>query len=175
MEGKETRLSLSQHRALTWALVLGLCLVILPGAAARAGADSTVGEFIPRQVIIKLGTSGATVGDINTTYGSTTLERFPGSSDIYMLQLPAGSGVIEPVEKMAADGRLLYAEPNFVAQTPEGDARHRAWGVSDAAPSSQDYAASALNLSIAQSISRAEGVTVAVLGTGAQLDHLALA
>jgi thermitase len=148
---------------------------MLSGAAGPAGADSTIGGFIPRQVIIKLGTSDATVGDVNTTYGSTTLERFPGSSDVYLLQLGAGSGVIETVEKMTADGRLLYAEPNFVAQTPEGDARHRAWGVSDVAPSSQDYAASALNLSIAQNISRGEGVTVAVLDTGAQLDHLALA
>jgi subtilisin family serine protease len=109
------------------------------------------------------------------THGSTTLERFPGSRDIYLLQLPASSGVFETVERMTADGRLLYAEPNFVAQTPEGEARHRAWGVSDVAPSSRDYAASALNLSIAQNISRGEGVTVAVLDTGAQLDHLALA
>jgi hypothetical protein len=129
--------------------------------------------FIPRQVIIKLGTSGATVGDINATYGSTTLEGFPGSSDVYLLQLRAGSGVIETVEKMTPDGRLLYAEPNFVAQTPEGDARHKAYGVSDVAPTSQDYAALALNLSVAQNISRGEGVTVAVLDTGAQLDHLA--
>jgi hypothetical protein len=94
---------------------------MLSGAAGRAGAGSTVGEFIPRQVIIKLGTSSATVEDINTTYGSTTLERFPGSSDIYLLQLSGDSGVIETVEQMTADRRLLYAEPNFIARTPEGD------------------------------------------------------
>ena len=67
----------------------------------------------------------------------------------------------ETVEQRASDARLLYAEPNFVAQSPEGDARHRGWGVSDVVPSSEDYAASALNLSIAQNISQGEGVTVA--------------
>jgi thermitase len=167
--------ALSRRRVLASALVLGLCLLMLPGVAGRAGAESTVGEFLPHQVIIKLGTSSVTVEDINTTYGSTTLERFPGSSDIYLLQLSANSGVIETVNQMTDDGRLLYAEPNFIAQTPEGDARHRAWGVSYVAPTSQDYAASALNLSIAQNFSRGEGVTVAVLDTGAQLDHQALA
>jgi hypothetical protein len=58
-EAKKTPPALSQHRAVTWALVLGLSLLMLSGAAGRAGADSTVGEFIPRQVIIKVGTSGA--------------------------------------------------------------------------------------------------------------------
>jgi thermitase len=174
VEGKGLSPELSRRRAVAWALVLGLCLLMLSGAAGRAEADSTLGKVIPRQVIIKLGTSGATVEDINTAYGSTTLERFPGSSDIYLLQLPRGSGVIETVEQLTADGRLIYAEPNFVAQAPEGDARHRAWGVSDVAPSSQDYAASALNLTIAQDISWGEGTTVAVLDTGAQLDHPAL-
>jgi thermitase len=167
--------ALSQHRVVTWALVLGLCLLMLSGAAGRAGADSTVGEFIPRQVIIKLATSSAIVEEINTTYGSLPGNLSRVVSDIYLLQLPPGSGVIETVDQMTADGRLLYAEPNFVADTPEGDARHRAWGVSDVAPSYQDYAASTLNLPIAQNVTRGEGVTVAVLDTGAQLEHLALA
>jgi hypothetical protein len=54
------------------------------GSAGRAGADSTVGEFIPRQVIIKLGTSSAIVEEINTTYGSLPGNLSRVVSDIYI-------------------------------------------------------------------------------------------
>jgi len=148
---------------------------MLSGAASRAQADCGPGDFVPRQVIVKLNpTLGATVEQINATYGSTTLETFPGSTDVYLLGLPTGSGVKETVSQMADDSRLLYAEPNFFAQSPEGGARHRAWGVSDVAPTSQEYAAQALGLVSAHAISRGESTRVAVLDTGAQLDHPAL-
>ncbi|MDQ5827436.1 MAG: S8 family serine peptidase, partial [Chloroflexota bacterium] len=64
--------------------------------------------------------------------------------------------------------RLLFAEPNFVAEAPEGDARHYAWGISDTDGTSVQYAISALGLPC---LSRGEDTTVAVIDTGAQLDH----
>jgi subtilisin family serine protease len=169
-------LAFPQWRALTGALVLALCLLMLSGAAGRAQADCGPGLFVPQQVIVKLNTSlGATVQKINATYGSTTLETFPGSTDVYLLRLPRGSDVTETVKRMASDSRLLYAEPNFFSQSPEGGARHRAFGVSDAAPTSQEYAYQALGLESAHAISQGKGTKVAVLDTGAQLDHPALA
>jgi thermitase len=168
-------LAFPQWRAVTGALVLALCLLLLWGAASRAQADCGPGAFVPRQVIVKVNSiTGATVGQINATYGSTTLETFPGSTDVYLLKLPAGSGVTETVQQMLNDLRLLYAEPNFFAQPPEGGARHKAWGVSGVAPTSEEYAAQALGLVSAHAISQGEGTTVAVLDTGAQLDHPAL-
>jgi thermitase len=168
-------LAFSQWRAVTGALVLALCLLMLSGAASRAQADCGPGSFVPHQVIVKLSPlPGATVEQINATYGSTTLEIFPGSTNVYLLNLPTGSGVTEMVERMASDPRLLYAEPNFFAQPPEGGARHRAWGVSDVAPTSEEYASQALGLVSAHAISQGEGTTVAVVDTGAQLDHPAL-
>jgi thermitase len=170
--------ALPQHLALTTALVLALSLLMLLGVAGRAQADCGPGDFVPDQVIVKLNL-GATVNQINTTYGSTTLEPFPDSKDIYLLGLPAGSNVLETVTQMASDPRLLFAEPNFFAlsseQSPKGGARHRAWGVSDVAPTSGEYAAQALGLVSAHAISQGEGTTVAVVDTGAQLDHPAVA
>ena len=168
-------LALSRCRAMAGALVLALCLLMLSGAASRAQADCGPGVFVPQQVIVKLNPIlGATVQKINATYGSTTLEAFPGSTGAYLLSLPTGSGVTETVKQMANDPRLLYAEPNFFAQSPEGGARHRAFGVSDVAPTSQEYAVQALGLVSAHTISQGEGTKVAVLDTGAQLDHPAL-
>src|SRR5215204_126756 len=168
-------LAFPQWRALTGALVLALCLLMLSGAAGRAQADCGPGLFVPQQVIVKLDPIvGATVQKINATYGSTTLEIFPGTTNVYLLRLPAGSGVTETVKQMANDPRLLYAEPNFFSQSPEGGARHRAWGASDVAPTSDEYATQALGLERAHAISRGERTKVAVLDTGAQLDHPAL-
>jgi subtilisin family serine protease len=130
---------------------------------------------VPNQVIVKLNPiPRLTVEKINATYGTTTLETFPGSTDIYLLKLPTGSGVTQTVKRMANDSRLLYAEPNFFAQPPEGGGRHRAWGASDVAPTSEEYATQALGLVSAHAISRGERTKVAVLDTGAQLDHPAL-
>jgi subtilisin family serine protease len=167
--------TLPQRRAVTGALVLALCLLMLSGAASRAQAACGLGSFVPSQVIVKLNPiTGVTVGEINATYGSTTLETLPGSTDIYLLKLPTGSGVTETVKQLASDPRLLYAEPNFFAQPPEGGGRHKAWGFSDVAPTSQEYAIQALGLVSAHNISQGEGTTVAVVDTGAQLDHPAL-
>ena len=158
------------------AIILALGMLMLSGAASRAQAACGPGGFVPHQVIVKLNPiPGATVEQINATYGSTTLETFPGSTDVYLLELPTGSDVTETVKQMANDLRLLYAEPNFFARSPEGGARHRAWGVSDVAPTSEEYAAQALGLVSAHAISQGEGTKVAVVDTGAQLDHPALA
>src|SRR5918995_1852918 len=167
--------TLPQRRAVTGALVLALCLLMLSGAASRAQAACGLGSFVPSQVIVKLNPiPGATVEHINATYGSTTLETFPGSTDIYLLELPASSGVTETVERMASDPRLLFAEPNFFAQPPEGGGRHRPFGVNSVAPTSGEYAARALGLASAHAMSQGESTTVAVVDTGAQLDHPAL-
>jgi thermitase len=163
-----------QRRAVTGALVLALCLLMLSGAASRAQAACGLGSFVPNQVIVKLD-QGATITQINATYGSTVVEQFPGSTDVFLLGLPTSSGVKQTVERMASDPRLLYAEPNFFAQSPEGGGRHKAFGVSDVAPTSDEYAARALGLERAHDISQGEGTTVAVVDTGAQLDHPALA
>jgi thermitase len=168
-------LAFPQWRAVTGALILALCLLMLSGAASRAQADCGPGVFVPHQVIVKLNPiPGLTVEQINATYGSTTLETFPGSTDVYLLKLPTGLSVTQTVKRMANDSRLLYAEPNFFAQSPEGGARHRAWGASDVAPTSQEYAIQALGLERAHDITRGKGSKVAVLDTGAQLDHPAL-
>jgi thermitase len=74
--------------------------------------------------------------------------------------------------------RVLYAEPNFIAETAEGDARMRARGISASSVSPGQYPQKDLDknlgLSCAAGISQGGGIRVAVLDTGAQLDHPAL-
>jgi thermitase len=164
-----------RHLVLTGALGVALWMVALLGAAptqANVGAEG----FEPREAIVRLEpATGATIEDINVDYGSSVLDELPGGMGVYLLGLPAGSNTLETVERMAADPRLLFAEPNYVAEAPEedpkGDGRMKARAISSTDGSSEQYAASALNLSCAAALSLGQGTTVAVLDTGAQLSH----
>src|SRR5215211_367548 len=173
---------LPQHLTITGALAVALCLVALLGAAGSRQAYALEEVYMPGQVIVKLDpVIGATIEEINADYGTTTLDDTLGNKGIYLLTKPDNSEGEETfAERLTKDPhkRVLYAEPNFVAETPEdpaGDARMRAHGISDHRKRSSDsYAAENLGLPCAAEISRGEGTTVAILDTGAQLDHPAL-
>jgi subtilisin family serine protease len=160
------------------ALILTLCVLMLPAAAGRARANHVVGDFVDGQVIVELQPTDAKNGEkkidkINSKYGTRLLTASEGSGDVYLLGLPAGT---TDVKGMAAkiktkEKGVLEAEPNYVMELPEGAARFRARGVGGTEPPPTEYAASALNLSAAHRISEGEGTTVAVLDTGVQADH----
>jgi subtilisin family serine protease len=169
-----------QSLIVTSALALTLCLLALLGAAGPAQALVEGGDFETGQLVVKLNpTSGATIGEINTDYGLTTLDELPSSTGIYLLKAPAGSDTQKTVERLKNDTRLLFAEPNFVAEAPEDDfdgySRHSGFGVSDIGGSSEQYATNMLNLPCAAALSLGQNTTVAVIDTGAELDHPQLA
>jgi len=161
------------------ALILMLCLLMMLWAAAgRARANHALGDFAHSQVMVQLQPADAKNGEktmdkINNKYRTRILKKIDGSSDIYLLGLPAG---VSDVKKMAnkiktEEKGVLDAEPNYAMDLPEGSARFRARSVSGAELPPTEYAASALNLSTAHHISEGEGTTVAVLDTGVQADH----
>jgi thermitase len=165
--------ALPQHLIVMGALALSLCLLALLSVATPAQALLEGEDFKSGEVIVKLDpTVGATIGKINADYGLTTLEEFPGSTGIYLLKVPASSDTQEVVGRLQNDTRLLYAEPNFMADADdEGDPLHDAFSVSATDGTSEQYAVSALGLPCAAALSLGEGTTVAVIDTGAQLDH----
>ena len=134
------------------------------------------GEFRPGELLIQIDPlSGATMDEINASFGTTTLLVFPLNPPVYLLQIPAGEDVEAFAEQMEADIRILYAEPNFVGQTPEAHKRGIwAWGGPDTTPYGNQYAVDVLHLDEAHLLSQGAGVTVAVIDTGVQLDHPAL-
>ena len=160
--------ALPQNPIVTGALALALCLLALLSVANPARALVEGEDFRTGQVVVKLDpTVGATIEKINADYGLSTLDDSLGTKGIYLLRVPAGSDTEEMVGRLENDTRLLFAEPNFVA----GDSRHHPWGVSDTGGTSEQYAASALGLPCAAALSLGEDTKVAVVDTGAQLDH----
>jgi thermitase len=171
----------AQPIAVIVALLVALCLLVLPGATHDARALKTE-SFVPGQVIVKLA-PGVKIADVNLRgYGLRVQERFLNQSntDIYLLTATDGASAQSKLDAVAGDPLIRYAELNYLTSAPEADARHRAFPAGDATPTSRNYSKdasypdSALNLSSAQLISKGAGTTVAVLDTGAQLNHPAL-
>jgi thermitase len=177
-----------QHLTITGALALALCLLALLGTADRAQALLEGEDYRTGQVIVKLDPDIATIGDIISRYeGAQRLDKkLPynlETRNIYLLRPPADRDVVEFLGDLldaSPDNGVLYAEPNLIAEAPEdpagGDGRHRAWGISDRKQSSvaNDTYATNLNLSCVPETNQGMGSKVAVLDTGAHLDHPAL-
>jgi thermitase len=176
--------ALPQHLTVIGALALTLCMLALAVTAGSKQANALIGDYEPAHVIVKLDKdTDATIGDINRDYGTTTLDTTLGGMGIYLLRTPNNedpkaflSRTNLTDDPLSTVDRVRYAEPNFVAETPEGDGRHRAYSISSASESSDQYPdnllAKNLGLSCAATQNnQGKGVIVAVLDTGAQLDH----
>ncbi len=160
--------------AITSALVLIALFDISP--ASPRPVHAAVYKFEDDEIIVHLDpTTGVTLAQINATYQTVTLEPLEGNPNTYRLRAPVGADLEALAATMAADSRLIFAEPNFIAEPPEANPRRSfVWGGNDAAPYASQYAINQLGLVQAQSVSTGAGITVAILDTGVQISHPAL-
>jgi subtilisin family serine protease len=148
---------------------------LAPAAAVQAGKSTA--PAVNGQVVVAINPlSGATIDDINATFGTTTVDQLPAPFDGYLLAVPDGQSVRDVLERMEPDLRLAASEPNFVGELPEAK-RHTtwAWGGFDASAYSANYALAMLGIDQAHALALGRGAVVAVVDTGAELDHPALA
>src|SRR5262249_9138577 len=76
---------------------------------------------------------------------------------------------------LLANPLVAYAEPNYLGEEPEGVLRSSWSRGDDAGGYTSQWAPDKIRLPEAHTASRGAGITVAVLDTGADLDHPALA
>jgi subtilisin family serine protease len=158
-------------------MILPLLLVYLllfSGYRGTALADED-SDYVPGQVVVQL-EEDASIHDINQTYGTVTIAELVPGRGIYLLQAPEGTEVEALLDAMEDDPRLVYAEPNLLAEAPEAiRSKDWAWGGEDEEPYGQQYALVSINLAGAHDLSTGEGITIAIVDTGVQLSHPALA
>lgn len=165
------------YMLLTICFVAGLTL--FTGAPISQAESTHDDEDDPEttEIVVKLSpaTVANTVADIaaiNTDYDTTTIEVLVGSAGIYRLRVPVGGNAADIADRMVEDARLLYAEPNYSSEAPEGNPRHiGAWGGPEEMGNEAQYAINLLGLTDAHRFRRGQGIVVAVLDTGVQLNH----
>lgn len=185
----------------TCATFLAACLVAacggggeaeLPASTALAAADADTSPMtilaapapaansVQRELSVML-RSGVDARAFARSYGLTLVDQF-GKRPIYRLRAATPAAVPGLIRRMQGDLRVQFAERNEVSETPEArwDVAWAIWDVAWAIGNGgQSYTAQwapqAINLAAAHQLSLGAGVRIAVLDTGADLTHPALA
>jgi subtilisin family serine protease len=153
-------------------LITMLLSLIAPVTLARA---QELEDFIPNEVLVKLH-QATDVVSLAADYGldPNPLDQF-GSRAIFRMRILDGASPPDKAEELAVDSRVVYAEPNFIGRTPEGLQRV-SWPKGEASTDyPEQWAAGIIRLAEAHTVTRGAGMTVAVLDTGVDLTHPALA
>jgi thermitase len=162
-------------RRFTYSLLLAVGVFAAP---LRADDDDRPG-FVAGEIAVKLNPAyGATIAQINATWGTRTLSTVLASAGIFLVAAPAGADTFDHAGAMQGDSRLAYAEPNYIGDAPESGG-HVSWAWTDGTPTPaglpasliEQAAARRLNLGAAHARATGAGVVVAVLDTGIEHAH----
>lgn len=178
-------------RRLALALTFSLCLLAAcgggGGAAAGAGPGTGPGTGTGAsptpapppapptgpEVLVQVAL-GVDIQTLAAARGLSVTGQF-GRRPIYRLALPVGGNVDAEVAALQQLGGVRYAEPNVSSETPESR-KNSFWVIGgDAGAYSAQWAPDALRLTQAHALSTGSGVRVAVLDTGVDAAHPALA
>ena len=141
--------------------------------AASAPSSAAPATAVADEVLVKL-LRAADLPALLADNGLTVLDQF-GQRPIYRLRAAAGTDIAALSARLEADARVQYAEPNLLHETPEGR-RGEAWAIGgDAGVYATQWNMRALRLAEAHTLSVGNGITVAVLDTGVDGAHPALA
>ncbi len=161
------------------ASILAGVTALVTGPATSAGADQ--GGPALSEIIVTIDPGVTSLDALNRTFGTSLVAPSSGLPDTYLLALPAGVDAELAADGMEASPGVLDAAANRLLTPPEIDQdrvyawRVYAWTEGTAVPAVSAYALDAIGLPAAHRLSTGAGVTVAVLDTGVQLDHPALA
>jgi thermitase len=154
------------------ALIALLFSILAPVALVRAQEPD---EFVPNEILVKLH-QAADVEGIAADHGldPTPLDQF-GTRLIFRMHIGDGASPPERAAELAADPRVVFAEPNFIGRAPQGTQRI-SWPKGEEGDDYQEqWAAGIIRLPEAHTLTGGGGITVAVLDTGIDLTHPALA
>lgn len=156
------------------------CARLLAGALLSAGTLASAqtlalggGDgFVPGEIMVKLKTT-ADLAPLLSRYPVTLVSGF-GQRPLYKLKVTGRNTVPRVIRELVLDPSVQIAEPNVFHQGPEAR-KNQFWAIGTEVEYREQWAPQAMRLPQAQAQSTGQGVRVAVLDTGVDLQHPALA
>ncbi len=156
-------------------LLFLLALVCACSGGGGGVAPPLVGDPQQVMVILEEPDDNDEAEDIREDFQGVTMERI-GNSAIYLLTLDGTANLADVLDKLDDDARILVSEPDYTAESPEGDpAGQPVLGGDIVASIATQPALGPLALPAAHAISTGAGIVVAVVDTGVDPTHPALA
>ncbi|MEM7030979.1 MAG: S8 family serine peptidase [Chloroflexota bacterium] len=153
--------------------LFGIILLMLVSSPQIIQADSDI-DAVAGQLIVEV-KPGVLINDITQTYGISIIDTLKHRYHTFLVQVPEDRDLATLLSQMMADSRLVYVEPNLMADTPEAvRSKGWAWGGEDDQPYENQYALTHVNLATTHQHSQGANIVVAIIDTGVQLDHPAL-
>lgn len=162
------------RRGGAYRLVIALCALPLLAACATSGQDETSAipkQFRASQILVTLPSAtpeqwAATGQAIAREYALQPAGEFPLASlgvQCLVYRVPAERSVAEVLAQLNADSRVALAQSNQVFRTKAASANDPYGPL--------QYGMNQIHAIAAHAVSTGKGVTIAVIDTGAQVDH----
>jgi subtilisin family serine protease len=140
--------------------------------AEQAQSTGVPAAALPTDIIVQL-KPGFAIEPILHSHGLTQVDRF-GQRPIYRLRAGAGEAPEAVVAALQGRTEVRFAELNREIEAPEAR-RSSVWAIGgDAGSYGGQVAGPLIGLAAAHALSQGQGVRVAILDTGADLQHPAL-
>jgi subtilisin family serine protease len=142
------------------------------GGSGGGGTSSATDTEMPGEILLKLRTGDA-LPALLSKYPLTLVSRF-GARPIYRVKVVGAVRVKDLLASLALEPEVMIAEANPTHRSPEAR-KNIAWTIGNQQAYAAQWAPQALRLAQAHMLSTGSGVRVAVLDTGVDLQHPALA